>query len=45
MDTIFDSPAIDLITYDDRDTLPLYYWMEGDLELDDEIPMYQQYSL
>ena len=44
MDTIFDTPAVDLISYDDTPTA-LYYWMEGDLVLDDEVPLYQQYSL
>ena len=44
MDTIFDTPAVDLISYDETPTA-LYYWMEGDLVLDDEVPLYQQYSL
>ena len=43
MDTIFDTPAVDLISYDDT-PIALYYWMEGELVLDDEVPLYQQHS-
>lgn len=42
MDTIFDTPAIDLIDYGCDDHLPTYYWLENE-EAEDEfspVPAY-----
>ena len=36
MDTIFDTPAVDLLDYGNDDG-PVYYWMDEDETLEDEL--------
>ena len=36
MDTIFDTPAVDLLDYGNDDG-PVYYWMDEDERLEDEL--------
>ena len=36
MDLIFDSPAIDLLSYEDDDHAPVYYWQEDEPQLSDD---------